>query len=629
MITQKLHVYDRESFFESIKSIDREAAIACLGLETHEIENALKDFNCQDVEIIDLAQYAEIAAKDVRSYVIENMTKLTTFTSFTKLFDPFLSIDLWYLLIASEKSPFRSNLHHRLFFCSQIAQIIDSEQFTEVRYSLKDELLLSMLQRKPIKNILFVKREMLYFIHVIKYITQTILIKLIRKFFRIGASKTFFPSTLIFSLFPYWWLDSLTSGVRDRFFSGIPLEIDDREIAHISWITVSPYKYFRKRRLFADAHTKASMIILQDYIQFKDIWRILSLQRFLLLRRFRKSVAGSKLPDFCGYDARDAVAYEVSNSIAAGDFPLCLLVFLSLKQYFFSNQTSRILFRFERQPIDSAVIFACGNTVQSIGYWHTSLSACSNYTSFYFPADYLRGVDSIQLANLGFPKHMLVPNTFCWETLQSAGYNMSFASLCGPTRHLSEIKYAVRLNSRVQKKKLNQIAIAFSAQENSPRFLADSMKAIHSSNPNIFFLIKRHPAFEVNANYFELLQNMIGKHSFRVIHESENYLESISECIAVILPGTQLAFEAILVNTFPIVYEPKNSFSVTNFSEFSDYCFVVHDLLEIEQSLNIVLENSDLAVEKRNNWNKLYLKQFGGGETFSWDSFKIHISQLT
>ena len=154
------------------------------------------------------------------------------------------------------------------------------------------------------------------------------------------------------------------------------------------------------------------------------------------------------------------------------------------------------------------------------------------------------------------------------------------------------------------------------------------MVLIKRVNPNVLFAIKTHPAFKTSDEYFKKLKGKIGENSLRVIESSESYIEIISECEVIILSGTQLAFEGILVDTFPIVYEPKGQYCATNFKAFEDSCFIANTVEELIFSLTSILENSPIAKQKKKSWNSLIQKQFGSSNSNSWKNLESTLKKL-
>lgn len=620
---QELYIYDRETFFKSIHKIKENSTLACLGVETQEIETSLRNANYQQVDVLDLSQYVEDASQQVRDYLVENLTKLPSFTSSNNILDQNYGVDLWYFLTLSEKSSFRSNLHQRLFFLSQIEQLLGAHKFTRINYLLKDDFLNSLLCQQRLNRAIFLSRELCYFVNAARYIFKTLFIKFIRKLHRYKELDSNSPRILVFSLFPYWWLNPYTSKVRDRFFPGIPTQDDSTEFSHISWLTTSLIEYARNRKHIRNVESSLNIRILQDFIRLRDVINLFNLYRFRLLIQFRNRARVSKLPKFNGFDIRDSMAYEISRSIGNSDLQLSLLVYISLRRYLASNHSSKILFRFERQPIDSAVIFASKGFVRSVGYWHSSMSLCSNYTSLHFPKEYLKRYCSEDYPEIAFPNQMLVPNLFCWNSLEMAGYDMSVAKICGPTRHITEISKARILNSSRRMKNRNRITIAFSSDPNSANLLFQIMVKIHKINSEVVFLIKTHPAYQMSPSYFFQLQKLIGKDSYILIDENRDYLDSINDCAAIILSGTQLAFEATLVNVFPIVYEPTNSYNATNFDAFQEYCFIARNSDEIIDFLREIMVDGVQAKKKKDKWSRLREMQFGESDHFSWGDFRL------
>ena len=107
-----------------------------------------------------------------------------------------------------------------------------------------------------------------------------------------------------------------------------------------------------------------------------------------------------------------------------------------------------------------------------------------------------------------------------------------------------------------------------------------------------------------------------------------NLLQTLNDCSAIVVSGTQLAFESILVGVMPVVYEPKSSYIATNFDKFQDYSFITSTVAGVGEAINSILIKSDLAEVKRSNWKILIERQFGKKMNFSWDIFIDSLEKL-
>jgi hypothetical protein len=368
--------------------------------------------------------------------------------------------------------------------------------------------------------------------------------------------------------------------------------------------------------------------VLQDSLKFTDFASLFSVRRFKSLIGYRELVRSSDLPKFHNFCVNEIVAFEMSSSVGSGDLQLSILNYISLNRFLKENPTTHLVFRFESQPIDRAVIFASAGLTKSVGYWHSSMSMCENYTSLHFPEGFLENLNEDELVKAGFPSRMLLPNLYCAETLAFTGYDPKYTGSCGPTRHLDEMKVAKTLLETGKLKSSNKVAVAFSSDPASARFMENVIIELYRIDPDTYFLVKTHPAFSTPTEFFKNLESSIGKEAFRVIGDEESILETLFDCRAIVVSGTQLAFESMLVDVVPVVYEPKSAYIATNFKKFEDYCFITSTVVEIGKSIDSIFSMSDLAEAKRRNWKILIEKQFGQEQDFSWDSFIDSLEKL-
>jgi hypothetical protein len=624
---KELVVLDSGTFRRSLQTIHSGQAVACLGIEFQDAQLLLIKTGHKNIELIDLSQYSEKAAQSTREYVIENITKLPGIAAVNPIVDTKFNIDLWPLLAISEKSPMRGKIHQRLFRVSLISQLLENQKFKTVEYELSDKFVSAALLNRRLATNNFSRHEASFWIHAVRYATTAFGIKSIRALLG-HKHEDPTPTKLIFSLFPYWWLNPYTSSAKDRFFPAISDTSKNQNIGHVSWLTTSLFGYIRNRKLLMGEGGIARTEVLQDSLKFTDFASLFSVRRFKSLIGYRELIRSSGLPKFHNLRVNDIVAFEMSSSVGSGDLQLSILNYISLNRFLKENLTTHLVFRFESQPIDRAVIFASAGLTKSVGYWHSSMSMCENYTSLHFPEGFLENLNEDELVKAGFPSRMLLPNLYCAETLAFTGYDPKYTGLCGPTRHLDEMKVAKALLETGKLKSSNKVAVAFSSDPASAKFMESVIIELHKMYPQIFFLVKTHPAFRTPPEFFKNLESSIGKEAFRIIGNAESLLETLCECSAIVVSGTQLAFESMLVDVVPVVYEPKSSYIATNFKKFEDYCFITSTVAEIGDSIDSIFSKSDLAEAKRRNWRILIEKQFGQEQDFSWDSFIDSLEKL-
>lgn len=614
---RNLIVLDPTSFSNNLASIEENVSILCLGMEIEEVRSALESVGKSSVEIVSAANYSTSASKSARDYVVANITELPNLITFNTLLDGQIQLNLWHFLLISEKSPIRGDLNERLFFLAEISQVLQRNTFLSVRFCISDTTLLHCLEDVQTKKSAFKFKDSLFFVHAMRYAVQSLGLKIIRRFFKHKNTSTP-PQNLIFSLFPYWWLNPLTLRAKDRFFSRRVSQPDDSNLGNLSWLTLPVLEYFRKRKIIQSEVGLVNFHVLQDYVQLRHLRSLFSLKRLFSLVRFRNAVHDAHLPKFFGYDVSSLVSDEVSKSIQSADLQLSILLYLSLREFLQETKTLRIVSRFESQPIDRALIFASEGLTQFVGYWHSTMSMCENYTSLQFPRNFLSGITGDGLVQVGFPRRMLVPNIYCQETLEIIGYDLSLIASVGPTRYLDVIDSVEKRKLREKPKLNNLIGVALSSDPNSCNVMASAMLAIKRTNPSVVFAIKMHPAFSTTDEYLRNLEAKIGGGSIRIISESEDYIEVISECKILILSGTQLAFEGILVETFPVVYEPSSLYCATNFNAFVNSCFIANNVDELALCVSSIFNNTLSAQKKIENWDLVIRKQFGNN---LFDSF--------
>ena len=603
-----------------LKDINPEKfALTCLGLDLSETINILKSKNLNNFELIDLKQFSDSAAKEVSQFIVNSFTDFANENTSSNLNDSKLNVNLWYLLSVSEKSPIRMLLHQRLFFLSQISQLQEQQQFLRTSFHLSDKYLLNILTGTKISDSKFLLRESVYFLQIIRYLCNTLLIKFFSHI--LFRKKPILAKNMFFSLYPYWWTKPYTQLEEDRFFPKFPDNDEGFSLGHLVWLTCSFAKLIQKRKFLKNRMKSSDFIILQNNINLNDIYKFLHLGRFWKLVKFRRSVSKIGLPNFRNFNINGLFAHEISRSIRSGDFQLSVLTMLATRSYSIKNPPEKLIFRFESQPIDRALIWGVNNETTTYGYWHSSMSLTTNYTSLQFPINYLKGKDDRGLIEAGFPNMMLVPNKINFQTLTNIGFDQNRILICGPTRHLKQLAIAKELESRQTPIRKNRLAIALSADPASTKHIFDSLISIKHTFPKMYFKIKTHPAYKVSELIINRLNREIGKDSYEIIADNKDFLYEMNDCEALITTGTQLAFEGILLNITPLIFEPTNTFNSTNFKVFSKYCLIVNSVEEIKAAL-LKINSSNKEISRiKSNWPELIDNQFGNYPYFSWNIF--------
>jgi hypothetical protein len=372
-------------------------------------------------------------------------------------------------------------------------------------------------------------------------------------------------------------------------------------------------------------------------LKIKNYWEVFKISELQEVLRFRKRILKNNEFVFREKNVSILISEEIYRSITSGEFTRSRLIWRAIQNYFSSFNSKGVIFRFENQPIDRALILGVKGLTKSIGYWHSALASCDNYLSlrYLFPMQENRLVEGVWSAYT--PNFMLVPNEPCKENIRSLGMDKKRVFEIGPTRHLDFLFESEKLlmdNHGKSRAKTDlsasslDVIIIFSADPITSRTLLKSSLKVLAKHGNFNVRIRPHPAWKISQSELDSFaeQNNIPIH---VIRDGIDLYSFISAAKFVISTGTQLIFEAIYLEIMPIVFEPSANFNPTNFNKFQEACFVCYD----EESLQIAIhETLDQGIDfqkKISTWPQMNSRFFGSHlASDPYASFQIALEEI-
>lgn len=590
------------------------STILTLGIEGDVARNFLRDRypECAYVPIVDHGEFSERAQEMVRDFyfnqfpvvarrVVEGLRREggdVTRVAYLKFF---------------ERSPFEGNLATSLYWLALTKLSLDSISPLEVDIRISGD---SSLHRvfSARRNRGSHWKALLYLIVQLTrfFFLQLRLIWSQPRHEQSSLSSKFTSESLFFTIYPQWWTSNGPKGKTERFFPEQVLDSSSSAAKYLIWLQGKEFKAYKQ---VANERSKIEFLVLNDYIKLSDffvIWK--RIQRSKVLNYLRSS-ANFLDVRFHSFDISDLVRQNLMTSLMRGEFVQAHLIELAMNRVCRIQNPNHVVFRFENQPLDHAVIAALKDisSVATVGYWHTALSLCNNYIPLWNISSFWSQIGlSIRDKDM-WPDFMLVPNEFCKRSLHREGFPAPRTRKIPPTRHsdlLTRKSKPVNLpqdpNQDLERSKI-RILVSFSADRPTSLLLASTaLRCLNAMKGRYLVGIRPHPAWTFDLSEVEqpsTFEN--GSCSLQVVLDTKEMYEWISESETLVTPGSQLALESMFLGTLPIVFEPKSIFNPTDFDVFSRGCLITKDVESLERALMRVITKDPSLQAIVSNWSDL------------------------
>jgi hypothetical protein len=586
------------------------------GIEYDDLTKALSDEKRENLTAVNVDSFEIEANRQVRSFydtVIMDSWKNDREASSNEK-----GVYLPYLIDITENSPFKGKLTNRLFNLSLYNQARNSSSYDKLEVLIRDKTLKTIINGKSRVAIgQTLKVFFVYWAQCLRFLTKGITLNLLiklRKFEFKSGHSTF----VIFSIFPYWWLNATSHYARERFFPDLDLEKLRAQGSYLVWLESPMFEIGSKLSLLSNLLTKHRVILLNNYLDIRSYMSVFSITDFTRILRFKNRVLHNNNFMFQKSDVSVFIKEDILNSLGQGEFTRSRLILLAVRRYLSVVPTKALIFRFENQPIDRSIIMASKGLTKSIAYWHSSLSECENFLS-------LRNIWPLSALSLdegtwgtNTPNFVFVPNDICKESIIKHGMLSTSVFNIGPTRHLEPLnrkEFFAKDDKNSKSAGLssenseNVIVLICSADRNISQLLLQTSLKVISKFGKVKIRIKLHPAWVPKGEFLKMLEQEAAR--VQIMDVKEDIYQLISQASYVISAGTQLIFESILLDTVPIVYEPSSSFNPTKFTVFEKSCFIVNSEVTMHDALDQIMSGSEALKDKMLNWPKLIQEVFG------------------
>jgi hypothetical protein len=564
--------------------------------------------DCVCTTIIDHKEFTKRAQGIVRDFYLNQFPTVARHLV-TKVQDRGGDVSRLAYLKFFERTPFDGDLATSLYWLALWRLSLDSIAPSSVEIRLRRD--------SPLRLVLSTRRNRRLRWQAVLFLglqlTRFFLFQLSLRQLRQGQTLT--PSrdssnSLFFTIYPHWWTSNGTKGRTERFFPEQLLISGSNTAKYLIWFQG---KNFRADQRALRQHLKMDFLVLNEYIKLHDF--------LIILKRIRDSRILSSLGSsphysevtFHNFDISRLIQKAISASVGKGEFVQSHLVELAMSRLGRYQSPNHVVFRFENQPLDHAIITALrGNSeVATVGYWHTALSLSKNYVSLWKINNFWTHAGLSHAKDDMWPDFMLVPNELCKESLQREGFPLERTREIPPTRHLDllTLKAAIlREQSGFDESKGHHVArvlISLSADKPTSLLLTSTaLRCLNLMEGQFLVGIRPHPAW--SFSFSEIEQVMKDSSTFlEVIWDMKEMYEWIYMSKTLITPGSQLALESMFLGTLPIVFEPKSVFNPTDFDFFSNACLIVGDSQSLEEALMRVISQDPRLEEVKSNWPDL------------------------
>jgi len=340
----------------------------------------------------------------------------------------------------------------------------------------------------------------------------------------------------------------------------------------------------------------------------REYKKLVGVRGWRSLRNFRKEILNADIPEFMDLDVRTLLSEEISRCISSRDLLQTQVIGIAMINVLKSLRPKSLVFRIEFQPLDRALIHSSKSLTKSVGFYHSSFAVSENYLSFWFGKNFIdKNFESI------YPDGIIYPNSFTESALNREGFPESRRHICGPLRSSEVIRYASSKKEKDDKeilpgKKFIKIFVGFSVNKEGNMIMFRNILSVLRSDYSYTIYLKNHPSLD---NFdLSLIKSQNNIEIISVDRDIEFY-SILSSCDFSIFTGTSLAFESILLNTFPIVYESVAIFNGINFSEFNKFCLVTYDVDQLRIAVDNVMRNSEEIKLIESNWAEFIEYNFG------------------
>lgn len=529
--------------------------------------------------------------------------------------------NLWWFLEIAEKSPMRGPLINRLYYLALIRTVLRRDPVKEVWIDLDDGPLASVLCRGLAHRIVRVHtgptrensaahavgRYLIYAMGSwILHVARLALLRVLRTGGR-GATD---GSVVFFSFFPAWWNHAHEVIRAERFFGDLPRAIATRVPTQFAvWLSAGVRELWRHRAGLRRWFASGAAIPLQAFVGIAQSLEVLAPRHLVRLLRFRFGFASDVSAEFVGFPIGPFVRAEILRSMTGAEFFMDLLLSRAVGRLLAVSQLRALVYRVEFQPFERAILAGVRSRIPTVGFQHSTFGR--NYLPYFFdPGGLSLDAGTVPRDRMPLPDVFMATGNYPRDVMIANGFPPDRIEVCGPVRYAKLLAFrrtrppgsAIRVDLDLPRNAPIFVVAGSVSRGESVALLTTLRDALTRLSRRPYVVFKSHPALPLDAAFARMVEGVVARDGYRILHPDTPVHEYIAAADGVVLTGTTVGLEAIVLGVIPIVFESAAVFDAKSMQEIAQACFVVHDGDEMARAMTAVIEDDPQVVHRREHW---------------------------
>lgn len=586
--------------------------------------------------VVDISAPADKAEALVREFVPSFIyqlprEKLSGGETLFNLFED-SRVNSWWFLEISEKSPLRGRLINQLYFLALIRAVVERGGFDEIWLDLEDSSLaktvcgrlgprvivrdLSAPSRRLVSRL--VQEPLLrypvfaagtYLLHVARYMILCAT--------GLARQQPVDDAVAFFSFYPAWWSRPYETNATDRFFERLPDVIRRRApICYAVWLTAGPITLWRRRRAIREFVCRHKVVLLQSALGLRAASKALSLRYWRRLIRFRFSLSRRINGEFAGFPIGKLMAEEIGRSMSAAEFFMDIMISRAFERLTGQARLRAVIYRTEFQPFEKAILSGIRGKTLGIAFQHSTFGR--NYLPYFFVPGELKGYNDGSRCAMPLPDLLLTTGWYAREVMVNNGFDSNRVEVCGPVRYARLLEYCRSQRPREEIRRnlgLDLSAVIFLVassvvREGSWAMLVALRQALETLPVLPYIVFNSHPAMRLDSEFHEQVGKLLRADGCRVLASDTLLHDYLAASDGIILTGTTVGVEAMLLGVVPVVFESRFVFDAKSMSEVAEACLVVNDAAGLSSALRQIMEHDAHIGEVRAYWDSAISRMF-------------------
>jgi surface carbohydrate biosynthesis protein (TIGR04326 family) len=310
---------------------------------------------------------------------------------------------------------------------------------------------------------------------------------------------------------------------------------------------------------------------------------------------------------FAGFNVAPLVVNEIYRSMTSSEFFLDLLMMRAFEILTEQLPTRAVIYRVEFQPFEKAILYGIRGKSLAIAFQHSTFGR--NYLPYFF----VPGEIALYRSNGSESTHMPLPDlvfttgAYALDVLERNGFPRASLDVCGPVRFARLSKYirdrqtkaALREKLGLSMSKKVFLVMTSVVREESMSLLAALSFALGELDEAPYIVFKSHPAMPMDGEFKRLVVPTLSDGDYRVLPVDAPIYDYMSLSEGVILAGSTVCLEAMVLGAIPIVFESKVVFDAKSMAEIGQAVLQVSNHRELKKAIGWVSAGDKRVNEMR------------------------------